>query len=168
MILHTTTNVPYLPLPNTVDVVADLEVAPLSLTKTAFMIGLLPDGSVVMANNRRRGLEYPGGHIDPGESACAAAVREFREETGYYVSHIRAIGRLLMTSGGVVPDDWKYPHPIGFQQFFVGDVMGFDPYVENDECLAPVIISPSEALRTFSPSRIALLSLAHRVLRGNR
>jgi len=167
MIIHSTDNVGYLPQPNTIHVVADNHLAPINLTKTAFMIPFMRDGSVVMANNRRRGLEFPGGHIEPGETPCRAAVRENFEETGYWISHIRAIGYLHMQSSGIVPADWKYPHPTSYQQFFVGEVMWNQPYVENDECLTPVIVSPAEALATFSPQRLALLGLAHRVFRSS-
>jgi 8-oxo-dGTP diphosphatase len=38
---------------------------------------------VLLVDNRLRDCwEIPGGHIDPGESARAAAVRELREESG--------------------------------------------------------------------------------------
>ncbi len=29
-----------------------------------------------------KGLSFPGGHLDPGESLYACAVREIKEETG--------------------------------------------------------------------------------------
>jgi len=160
MIVHSTRNAGFLPQPNTIDVVASDILAPLALTTTAFMIPLMPNGDIVMAHNRRRGLEFPGGHIEPGESPTAAAVRETFEETGYRVSNIRAIGYQMMTSLGIAPPGYKYPHPLSFQQFFVGRVMDFDPYVENDECLNPQIISPYEAMRTLSLARIALLTQA--------
>lgn len=160
MIIHTTRDVGFLPKPNTVEVVASPELAPVSMTATAFMIPLTVDGKVVMAQNRRRGIEFPGGHIDPGETPTQAAVRECLEETGYRVSHIRAIGYQMMTSLGKKPEGYKYPHPLGFQQFFVGRVMGFDPYVENDECLTPRVMTIYEAMRELSMSRLALLTLA--------
>jgi 8-oxo-dGTP pyrophosphatase MutT (NUDIX family) len=162
MILQTQYDVPYLPLPNSIEVMADRDMAPMSLTKTAFMIPLLPNGSVVLANNRRRGLEFPGGHIDPGETMCGAAHRETVEETGHWVSHIKAIGYLRMISQGTVPEGWRYPHPLGYQQFFVADVMWAIPYIENDECLTPVILSPREARIKLKPSRAALYELALR------
>lgn len=160
MIVHTSRDVGFLPKPNHIDVVASEDLAPISLTTTAFMIPLTQDGKLIMAHNRRRGLEFPGGHIDPGETPCQAAVRECREETGYRVSHIRAIGFQMMTSLGKPPEGYKYPHPLSFQQFFVGRVMGFDPYVDNDECLQPEIMTIYEALRVLSPARIALLTQA--------
>lgn len=158
-------DVKYLPMPNWVDVVADTELAPLELTKTAFMIILLRDGSLVMANNVERGEEFAGGHIDPGESPCKAAHREAMEETGYWVSHIRAIGYLRMESLGDVPDGWKYPHPVGYQQFFVGRAMWNKPYVDNAECIQPVILTYEQAKATLSPSRFALYELARRTLK---
>ena len=56
----------YLPLPNRVEVVLDGRPAPSGLTRTAFVPAFLEGGEVVMAVNRRRGPEIPGGHIDPG------------------------------------------------------------------------------------------------------
>jgi len=145
MIIHFESNVPYLPSPNSVEFVVSNKLAPCELTMTSFMVPLLVDGSVVLANNRRRGLEIPGGHVDLGETLCAAAHRETVEETGYWVSNIRALGYLRMESFGTVPAGWKYPHPTSYQQFFVGRVMYHEPYVENDECLAPRVLSSSAA-----------------------
>jgi len=44
-----------------------------------------PDGSRVLA--------LPKGHIDPGESALAAAEREVREETGIVAEPVRELGK---------------------------------------------------------------------------
>lgn len=40
-----------------------------------------------------RGIELPGGKIEPGETSIAAAVRETFEETGYSLSSIRKVGQ---------------------------------------------------------------------------
>jgi 8-oxo-dGTP pyrophosphatase MutT (NUDIX family) len=162
MIIHTTRDAWWLPQPNTIEVVSSDIMAPAHLTRTSFMIPLTRKGTVIMANNRRRGLEFPGGHVDPGETLTFAAVRETTEETGYRVSHIKAIGYQMMISKGEMPPGYKYPFPLSFQQFFVGEVMGYEPYLANDECLDPVELSVFEALRTLSSSRAALLMLAVR------
>lgn len=56
-----------------------------------------PAGRVLLvqrANEPSRGLwSIPGGRIEPGESARAAAAREVREETGLEIE----VGELLMT-----------------------------------------------------------------------
>lgn len=135
-------DVSYLPTPNNIMFYIDDTLAPSHLTTTGFMVPLLVDGSVVMANNRRRGLEFPGGHIESGETSCAAAHRECVEETGHWVSHIRALGYLEQTCKGSLPPVYSYPWPVSYQQFYVADVMSNVPYIENDECLAPVVVSP--------------------------
>jgi 8-oxo-dGTP diphosphatase len=60
-------------------------------------VGILrsPDGRVLMAERTARQIspgywEFPGGKIDPGESAAQAVVRELDEEIGIRASSVRA------------------------------------------------------------------------------
>jgi len=52
--------------------------------------GVVIDGDRVLLLNRpaRGEIRLPKGHIEPGESAAEAALREVREETGYTRLHI--------------------------------------------------------------------------------
>lgn len=164
-------DVPYLPRPNRVDLVLSGRLAPELLTRTSFVLPFLTDGTLVMATNRRRGIEFPGGHIDPGEDASAAAIREALEETGVAVVHPLPLGFLRMISDGLVPQGWRYPHPIGFQQFFAAVVEAPSTYVENDECLEPFLLPHADAAAhggPLSPSRIAVWRAATDLLFANR
>ncbi len=132
------TNVKFLPLPNTVEVVLTKEEAPFALTKTAFMIALHADGSIMLATNQRRGTEAPGGHVEAGETLEEAAIRETYEEIGCEVSDVVPIGYLKMISEGEVPANWPYPHPESYQQFYAGKIVNQLPFVPGDECDHPV------------------------------
>ena len=46
-----------------------------------------------------KGLAFPGGHVDPGESICECAVREVKEETGLDVHDLKPCG-LVHWCGG--------------------------------------------------------------------
>jgi len=66
---------------------------------TAVVLALTPDERVVLVREFRPGveevlLELPGGAIDPGEAAAAAAERELLEETGY-AGELAAAGSML-------------------------------------------------------------------------
>ena len=137
-IVHTSHDVHYLPTPNRVEIVLTDDLSPLELTRTAFMVPVYEDGSFLFAVNQRRGVEIPGGHIDDGETPEQAAIREAYEEAGCRVEDVRPLGYLRMISEGDVPDDWGYPHPVSYQQFFTGRITNVEPFTPNDECAEPM------------------------------
>lgn len=50
-------------------------------------------GKLLFTRHRQRGIELPGGKIEPDESSLAAAVREAYEETGAILDAIERIGQ---------------------------------------------------------------------------
>lgn len=55
----------------------------------------------LLTNHKERGFEFPGGKIEPCESARKAVSREVFEETGGIIETFRYIGFYQVTSGGV-------------------------------------------------------------------
>lgn len=155
-----THDVPYIPVPNVVDVLITDQVAPTELNPTAFIFAFLPDGSLVLANNVKRGGEVCGGHIDPGETADIAAIREGREEAGIRVGAVAPIGIFRSHTTGLKPEPGmtrrEYPHPVSTQQFFVGIVELLEPYKANAESHGPLIVPPESAERTLKSKEFVL------------
>ncbi|WP_100013189.1 RNA deprotection pyrophosphohydrolase [Lentibacillus sediminis] len=51
----------------------------------------------LLTKHRGRGFEFPGGKVEPGETAEEAAVREVKEETGGEVTSLEYIGQYHVT-----------------------------------------------------------------------
>ena len=52
---------------------------------------------MVLAQNRRRhwkGIAFPGGHLEDGESIYASAIREVKEETGLDIADLKYCGMI--------------------------------------------------------------------------
>jgi len=69
--------------------------------------------------NRDRGLDIPGGHIDPGETSLEALHREVLEEVGLTVKSVSYIGSQKIIKN-IVED--KYPHYISAQNFYISTI----------------------------------------------
>lgn len=168
-------DVKYLPLPNRVLVVTGPEVAPEELTRCAFLMGFTEEGLLVMANNRRRGVEIPGGHremveTDEGmreETLEETARREGYEEARIVAEEIVPLGYEDLYSEGEAPAHGKYPFPQSYQQFYCGIVAlaeDLDEFVENDEVLRPVLLTEDQAEETLRPAQLAMYRAARSLL----
>lgn len=54
------------------------------------------DGDRVLVQDRRNpdwpGITFPGGHVEPGESFVASAIREVKEETNLDITNVKLCG----------------------------------------------------------------------------
>ncbi len=166
--IGTMENLSYLPQPNTADVVLTDLIAPLDIIPTSFCFPFLRDGRVVLANNRRRGAEVPGGHRDPINGILElpeiAARREALEEVGAVVQNITAIGFMRSSCQGEIPNGYRYPFPYSCQQFFAGFCEELLEYEENDECLAPLLVEPNDIELHLKGRGLLLYREAYRIL----
>lgn len=169
-VLMTTQNLGYLPLPNVSELILSDELSPDAATPTAFAIVFTSDGRAVMANNRRRGLEYAGGHRDQVdgkiEDIVAAAWREFWEETGCRAAMLLPLAYQRNVCSGKEPSGYKYPFPTSYQQFMVGIIAEIGDFEETDECLPPVFVGREEADALLSPSQHCLYIAAYDAVFG--
>ncbi len=108
--------------------------APLFVDTTGETSVLLTRRSGGLRNHRGE-VSFPGGRIDPGESAIQAALRETHEEVNLHPSEVRVVGRLeplttVVSSSKIIP--------------FVGVVD------DMAALMATLVPSPAEVDRIFS------------------
>lgn len=65
----------------------------------------------LLTKHRTRGLEFPGGKVESGESAAEAAVREVMEETGGVVKDLYYIAQYFVSgkSGTIIKNVYYAP-----------------------------------------------------------
>ncbi|MCG0314396.1 MAG: NUDIX domain-containing protein [Calditerricola sp.] len=82
-------------------------------------------GQLVMTRHRRRGLELPGGKVEPGETPLEAAVREVREETGGVVEAIARIAQYRVAPTETEPEIVK--------AVYCAEIARFEPLSPDSE-----------------------------------
>lgn len=65
------------------------------------------NGDILLINSPRRGWEYPGGMVEPGETFQDALIREIKEETGVDVEITGFIGLCKNVEKDVVNIDFS-------------------------------------------------------------
>lgn len=80
------------------------------------VIGVLCDGARMLVVQRGAAVSrpgcwcFPGGHLEPGETAARAVVRELREELGIAVATRRRMGSIRLPDAGYVLAVWRVDH----------------------------------------------------------
>lgn len=54
------------------------------------------EGKWLLTHHKTRGLEFPGGKVEPGETAEEAAIREVMEETGAVVKELHYVAQYFV------------------------------------------------------------------------
>lgn len=133
----------WLPAGSLAEVWLDANPVPEQLSTSAFALAFMDDGRQLLANVRKRGADIPGGHIEPGEDAMAAASRETKEETGARIRLLGKVGHLRLFVPNP-PPGYRYPAPYSFQPFYLARVEALGPVEMTEECDEPVLADPFE------------------------
>ncbi len=99
------------------------------------LVMVLYQGKWLCTINRKRGVEFPGGKLELGETLEQAAIREVYEETAVHISDLKWFADYLVH--GEIPF---------CKAVFTGKVERIDPFVEEHETIGMVWLSTEELI----------------------
>ncbi len=103
-------DVEYAPRPNEARLILADALPPAELITSAFALAFQGD-RVLLTDLGRRGWDFPGGHMEEGESPEEAMRREGYEETGALLGPARLLGYQMLRVLAPGPEAYKYPYP---------------------------------------------------------
>ena len=142
-VIQTQNNLSWLPQPNTVVITATTEMPPLELCTAAYVLAF--EGNDLLMADLDRGVDIPGGHIDPGETPEQAMRREALEETGATLGPARLFAVQKMTVTGPKPEGYKYPYPVSYQLMYVAQGVTQGTFTSDEDSKGGVMITPEQA-----------------------
>lgn len=112
-------------------------------------------GLLVLVNNRHRGWEIPGGHIDEGEDLSQALVREVLEEGGVVIENPKMFGyKLILPSTPINHRDREgkiYPFPRSYIPFYYAEAVDVLKTRLEEDVVGVKLVGFNEAKRMLSP-----------------
>ena len=116
---------------------------PLDLCSSAYVLAFA--GDYLLMAELDRGVDIPGGHIDPGEDPETAMRRETKEETGAIIGAARLMAVQKITVAGQKPEIYRYPYPVSYQPIYLSSDFRQDTFVKDEDSLGPVMIGRDKA-----------------------
>lgn len=126
--------------------------------KLTWMQGLIPDrelitsvhafcfheGKLLMVNLNDRGWDFPGGHIEAGETVEACVCREVMEEA-YVAGDCKLLGAIEVNHEENPLWNESSPYPkVGYQVFYRMDITEFLPFDAGYESSERMLIQPED------------------------
>ncbi|HWI46910.1 MAG TPA: NUDIX domain-containing protein [Rummeliibacillus sp.] len=127
----------------------------------------IQNNKVLLSKIKNRGFNYPGGHIEIGESIEGALHREVYEEA-YVKGDITYLGAIEVNhkENPCFEPNGKYPI-VGYQAFYRMDIKTCDPFLRENEAEARIWVEPSEIPYVIDDHEIASIILENALTGGN-
>ena len=141
-------NISWLPKNSMINIIFEEEPEVPVTVVFCFIFDELKNKVYLMENvNRERGLDVPGGHIDPGETSIEALHREVLEEVGLSIKNVSYVGSQKIIKNIV---DEKYPNHISCQNFYMATINGVETNTLESDSLERVEFGSMDFLNIVS------------------
>lgn len=102
------------------------------------------DNKLLLVDLNHRGWDFPGGHIELGETPEACFKREAREE-GYVEGECRYLGHIIVDHNDNPNWNEESPYPnVGYQVMYRMDIKQLYPFNAEYESAQRIFINPRE------------------------
>ncbi|MED5051309.1 NUDIX hydrolase [Anoxybacillus sp. UARK-01] len=104
------------------------------------------DGKLLLVNLNHRGWDFPGGHMEQGETPTECVKREAYEE-GYVRGSCFLLGHIVVDHSANPKWDESSPYPkIGYQVFYRMDIEQVLDFEGKYESVERIFINPNEVI----------------------
>lgn len=134
----------------------------LSQTLSCHCVPFTDDGKVVAINIVGRGIDIPGGHIDEGETATEAIMRETYEEAHITLKNLQLIDVWLLSSVDNRLGLLEKPYLL----LYVAEVQSIKIFISNSESDSRLLLDPDEFITKYFGDKRQAKNIIDKALRS--